>query len=152
MMTPIAYYPAPVYSAPPALRPAPIRQQAAQTLQPPPPPAPVTLPNGLQFLDTQPGGGPIASAGQQVSVHYTGTLYPSGQKFDSSLDRGEPFTFTLGAGEVIEGWDTGFNGMRVGGKRTLIVPAALGYGTDGAPPDIPPNATLRFDVELLGVQ
>src|SRR5262245_61306199 len=97
--------------------------------------------NGLQIVDTVQGTGALAQPGRQVTVHYTGTLYPSGQKFDSSLDRGKPFTFTLGAGEVIEGWDKGLENARVGTRRTIIVPAAMGYGAEGAPPDIPPNAT-----------
>lgn len=110
------------------------------------------LPSGLQVLDSIVGHGALATPGKAVVVHYDGTLFPSGQRFDSSLERGEPFTFTLGAGEVIPGWDEGIKGMAVGGKRTLIIPAALGYGDAGAPPDIPPGATLKFDVELLDVK
>lgn len=106
----------------------------------------------LVIKDTQPGTGREAKAGDTVSVHYTGTLYPSGKKFDSSLDRHEPFSFKLGAGQVIKGWDEGFQGMKEGGKRTLIIPADMAYGPMGAPPDIPPNATLKFDIELLKVQ
>ncbi len=113
------------------------------------------LPSGLKYTDTNVGTGAVATSGQKVSVHYTGWLYNNGAKgakFDSSLDRGQPFAFGLGAGQVIQGWDEGVAGMKVGGKRTLIIPPALGYGARGAPPVIPPNATLMFDVELLGVQ
>ena len=114
----------------------------------------ITTPSGLQYLDTITGEGDEAKAGQQVTVHYTGWLYndgTQGAKFDSSKDRGNPFVFSLGAGMVIKGWDQGFAGMRVGGARTLIIPAELGYGARGAGGVIPPNATLKFDVELLGV-
>jgi FKBP-type peptidyl-prolyl cis-trans isomerase FkpA len=114
----------------------------------------ITTDSGLQYLDTVTGEGAEAKAGQQVTVHYTGWLYndgTQGTKFDSSKDRGNPFVFSLGAGMVIKGWDQGFAGMRVGGARTLIIPAALGYGARGAGGVIPPNATLKFDVELLGV-
>jgi len=113
------------------------------------------LANGLKYTDTNVGTGAEATKGHKVSVHYTGWLYNNGAKgakFDSSLDRGQPFAFGLGAGQVIQGWDEGVAGMKVGGKRTLIIPPALGYGARGAPPVIPPNATLMFDVELLGVQ
>jgi FKBP-type peptidyl-prolyl cis-trans isomerase len=96
------------------------------------------------------GAGAEAVAGKTVSVHYTGTLI-DGTKFDSSLDRGEPFSFRLGVGEVIQGWDRGVAGMRVGGKRKLTIPPELGYGSRGVPGAIPPNATLVFEVELLGV-
>jgi FKBP-type peptidyl-prolyl cis-trans isomerase FkpA len=112
-----------------------------------------TTPSGLQYLDTTEGTGAVATKGQSVSVHYTGWLYndnTQGAKFDSSKDRGEPFVFHLGAGMVIRGWDEGVAGMKVGGARTLIIPAALGYGARGAGGVIPPNATLKFDVELLG--
>ena len=97
------------------------------------------------------GTGPTATPGKSVSVNYTGTL-TDGTKFDSSLDRGDPFNFNLGGGEVIRGWDQGVAGMKVGGKRRLIIPSELGYGPNGSPPVIPPNATLVFTVELLGVQ
>jgi FKBP-type peptidyl-prolyl cis-trans isomerase len=113
------------------------------------------LPSGLKYTDTNVGTGAQATKGQKVSVHYTGWLYTNGTKgakFDSSLDRGQPFAFGLGAGQVIQGWDEGVAGMKVGGKRTLIIPPELGYGARGAGGVIPPNATLMFDVELLGVQ
>ena len=113
------------------------------------------LANGLKYTDTNVGTGAEATKGHKVSVHYTGWLYNNGAKgakFDSSLDRGQPFAFGLGAGQVIQGWDEGVAGMKVGGKRTLIIPPALGYGARGAGGVIPPNATLMFDVELLGVQ
>ncbi len=108
--------------------------------------------------DTVLGEGREAEAGFNVTVHYTGWLYdPSkadgkGTKFDSSLDRHEPFVFFLGGGQVIQGWDEGFAGMKVGGKRTLIIPPHMGYGVHGAGGVIPPNATLIFDVELLGIK
>lgn len=106
--------------------------------------------SSLQVEDLQVGAGAEASPGQQVSVHYTGWL-TNGQKFDSSLDRGSPFQFELGAGKVIKGWDQGVAGMKVGGKRKLTIPPELGYGARGAGGVIPPNATLVFEVELLGV-
>jgi FKBP-type peptidyl-prolyl cis-trans isomerase FkpA len=114
-----------------------------------------TTASGLQFEDTTEGTGPEAQKGQSVSVHYTGWLYNDGvqgTKFDSSKDRNDPFVFHLGAGMVIRGWDEGVAGMKVGGARTLIIPAALGYGTRGAGGVIPPNATLKFDVELLEIR
>ena len=104
---------------------------------------------GLQIEDLEIGTGDEAAPGHTVSVHYTGWL-TNGTKFDSSKDRRDPFVFNLGKGQVIKGWDEGVKGMKVGGKRTLIVPAALGYGSRGIGP-IPPNATLVFEVELLGV-
>ncbi|TXH91001.1 MAG: FKBP-type peptidyl-prolyl cis-trans isomerase [Rhodoferax sp.] len=113
-----------------------------------------TTPTGLQYEDSTVGEGAVATAGQRVTVHYTGWLYNNGEqgaKFDSSKDRNDPFVFHLGAGMVIKGWDEGVAGMQVGGKRTLIIPAALGYGARGAGGVIPPNATLKFDVELLAV-
>ena len=113
-----------------------------------------TTASGLQFLDAVVGEGAEATKGQNVSVHYTGWLYNNGEqgaKFDSSRDRNDPFEFSLGAGMVIKGWDEGVQGMKVGGQRTLIIPAALGYGARGAGGVIPPNATLKFDVELLKV-
>lgn len=105
----------------------------------------------LKIEDEQVGNGPAAESGQTVSVHYTGTL-PDGSKFDSSLDRGQPFQFTLGQGRVIKGWEQGVLGMKVGGKRKLIIPPDLGYGARGFPPVIPANATLHFEIELLGVR
>ena len=114
-----------------------------------------TTPSGLQYEDTTVGAGEVAAAGQDVIVHYTGWLFNDGvqgAKFDSSKDRGDPFVFGLGAGMVIQGWDEGVAGMRVGGARTLIIPPELGYGARGAGGVIPPNATLKFEVELLGVQ
>jgi FKBP-type peptidyl-prolyl cis-trans isomerase len=107
--------------------------------------------DGLQYWDIKVGTGPAAAAGQTVKVHYTGWL-TNGKKFDSSVDRGEPFTFALGAGQVIKGWDEGVAGMKVGGKRQLRIPPQLGYGDRGAGGVIPSNATLIFDVELLGVR
>lgn len=106
--------------------------------------------SGLQYIDQVVGTGEVAKAGQTVSVHYTGWL-TNGTKFDSSVDRGQPFSFPLGAGRVIKGWDEGVQGMKVGGKRKLTIPANLGYGARGAGGVIPPNATLVFDVELLSV-
>ncbi len=113
-----------------------------------------TTASGLQYEDTTAGEGAEAAKGQNVSVHYTGWLYNNGEqgaKFDSSRDRNDPFEFSLGAGMVIKGWDEGVQGMKIGGQRTLIIPAALGYGARGAGGVIPPNATLKFDVELLKV-
>lgn len=110
--------------------------------------------SGLQYEDTQVGAGDQASAGQPVSVHYTGWIYNDGvqgAKFDSSRDRNDAFRFQLGGGMVIKGWDEGVQGMKVGGQRTLIIPPDLGYGARGAGGVIPPNATLKFDVELLKV-
>ena len=112
---------------------------------------PVTTPSGLQYWDLKVGTGAAAGASKMVKVHYTGWLL-SGKKFDSSVDRGQPFEFELGTGQVIKGWDQGVVGMKVGGKRQLRIPPALGYGQQGAGSDIPPNATLIFDVELLGVK
>ncbi|MEP7157182.1 MAG: FKBP-type peptidyl-prolyl cis-trans isomerase [Betaproteobacteria bacterium] len=113
-----------------------------------------TTPSGLQYEDTVTGSGDTAKQGDFVSVHYTGWLYKdgvAGAKFDSSKDRGQPFRFPLGGGQVIRGWDEGVAGMKIGGTRKLVIPPELGYGTRGAGGVIPPNATLLFEVELLGV-
>ncbi|HEX7184409.1 MAG TPA: FKBP-type peptidyl-prolyl cis-trans isomerase [Thermoanaerobaculia bacterium] len=107
--------------------------------------------SGLRYVDLQEGQGEEARAGKTVFVHYTGWL-ENGTKFDSSHDRRQPFSFLLGGGQVIRGWDEGVEGMRIGGKRKLIIPSALGYGVRGAGGVIPPNATLIFEVELLGVK
>ena len=116
---------------------------------------PVTTSSGLQMIDTQAGTGASPKQGQTAVVHYTGYLNDNGnkgKKFDSSVDRGQPFEFPIGQGRVIKGWDEGVASMKVGGKRTLIIPPSLGYGARGAGGVIPPNATLIFDVELLGVK
>jgi len=122
-------------------------------------PSPRTLPGTqLQVTDLQTGSGAEATPGRQVTVHYTGWLHDpaapegKGRKFDSSRDRNQPFGFGLGAGQVIQGWDRGVAGMKVGGRRTLLIPPELGYGARGAGGVIPPNATLLFDVELLSVR
>lgn len=112
----------------------------------------------LQINDTAPGTGAVATVGSAVTVHYTGWLYDDtrpdrrGEKFDSSVERGEPFTFAPGGGSVIKGWDQGVAGMKVGGKRTLLIPAQMGYGDAGAGGVIPPGASLVFDIELLDVK
>ncbi len=117
----------------------------------------ITTASGLQYVDTTTGEGAEAAAGQRVAVHYTGWLFDPtaansrGTKFDSSKDRGDPFKFQLGAGMVIQGWDEGVQGMKVGGTRVLQIPAELGYGARGAGGVIPPNATLVFEVDLLSV-
>ena len=110
----------------------------------------VTLPDGLKYVDLVEGTGPSPLKGQKVTVNYTGTLQ-NGTKFDSSYDRGKPFGFQIGQSQVIKGWDEGLRTMKVGGKRRLVIPPALGYGAAGVPPTIPPNATLVFEVELLNV-
>ncbi len=107
--------------------------------------------SGLKYTDIAEGTGAVAESGKTVTVHYTGT-FPDGKKFDSSLDRSEPFAFELGAGRVIKGWDEGVAGMKVGGKRKLVIPPELGYGQRGAGSVIPPGAVLHFTVELLGVE
>jgi len=114
-----------------------------------------TTASGLQIIDTKVGSGASPKSGQTCVMHYTGWHYENGtkgKKFDSSVDRGAPFEFKIGTHQVIGGWDEGVASMKVGGKRTLIIPAALGYGAQGAGNVIPPNATLMFDVELLGVK
>ncbi len=113
------------------------------------PGTPSETPTGLGIIEIQEGAGEAAAAGRQVTVHYTGWL-TDGRKFDSSRDRGQPFTFNLGAHQVIAGWDEGVAGMKVGGRRRLVIPSKLGYGDRGAGP-IPAGATLLFNVELLGV-
>ncbi|HEV7855954.1 MAG TPA: FKBP-type peptidyl-prolyl cis-trans isomerase [Herminiimonas sp.] len=117
--------------------------------------ATIATSSGLQYEDKVVGDGAAAVAGNHVTVHYTGWLQnddgSAGAKFDSSKDRNDPFQFSLGGGQVIKGWDEGVQGMKIGGTRTLIIPASLGYGARGAGGVIPPNATLIFEVELLGV-
>lgn len=113
--------------------------------------AEVTTESGLKYDDLVEGKGDAARAGQTVAVHYTGWL-TGGKKFDSSKDRGDPFSFTLGKGGVIKGWDEGVQGMKIGGTRKLTIPPQLGYGARGAAGVIPPNATLIFEVELLGIR
>ena len=129
-----------------ALAAAPLVAQAASE---------VTTPSGLRIIDVKPGTGPVPQAGQTVTVNYTGWLFvdgKKGKKFDSSLDRNDPFSFPVGGGQVIQGWDQGVAGMQVGGQRRLVIPAELGYGSRGAGGVIPPNATLLFDVELLSIR
>jgi peptidylprolyl isomerase len=134
---------------------------AAAAVAPAPPAAaqtagkPMTTPSGLQIVDTKVGTGASPKTGQTCVMHYTGWLYENGakgKKFDSSVDRGQPFEFPIGTHRVIAGWDEGVATMKVGGKRTLIIPPELGYGARGTGGVIPPNATLIFDVELLGVK
>jgi len=120
----------------------------------PKPPRAVTMRSGLKYIDHKIGTGAVAVRGAKLQMHYTGWLYEKGKrtrKFDSSVDRGTPFVFTLGAGTVIKGWDAGIQGMKVGGKRELIIPPSMGYGQRGYRGVIPANATLNFEVELLGV-
>jgi peptidylprolyl isomerase len=115
----------------------------------------MTTPSGLKIIEVKPGSGASPKTGQTCVMHYTGWLYENGakgKKFDSSVDRGQPFEFPIGVGRVIKGWDEGVATMKVGGKRTLIIPPELGYGARGAGGVIPPNATLIFDVELIGIK
>ena len=132
----------------PAAKPAAPATTQAQAPAPAPQPA---GPSELGKLDLKMGDGAEAVKGKRAKVHYTGTLI-DGSKFDSSVDRGEPFTFMLGAGQVIKGWDEGVAGMKVGGKRKLTIPYQMAYGEQGRPPKIPAKATLIFDIELLGVE
>ena len=125
------------------------RAVASQETRMPPPE--VTTPSGLKYVDLVVGTGESPKPGQMVTVHYTGTL-ENGTKFDSSVDRGQPYTFPIGAGRVIKGWDEGVMTMKIGGKRKLIIPPDLAYGVSGRPPVIPPSATLIFEVELLGAK
>jgi FKBP-type peptidyl-prolyl cis-trans isomerase len=111
----------------------------------------VTTATGLQYLDEKVGSGATVKAGDQVEVHYTGT-FKDGTKFDSSKDRGQPFTVPVGAGRVIKGWDEGLVGMKVGGTRKLIIPYQLAYGESGRPPTIPPKSELHFEIELLKIK
>ncbi len=111
---------------------------------------PIKTASGLEYVDEVIGDGDSPTSGQKVTVHYTGT-FPDGRKFDSSVDRGQPFVFPIGQGRVIKGWDEGVMTMKVGGKRKLTIPPHLAYGAAGAGAAVPPNATLLFDVELLGV-
>ena len=145
---------APSEPAPQTAAPAPLEapKEAAEVAKPAAPePKMMTTPSGLKYQDLAVGKGPMPKAGSHVMVHYTGWL-TNGQKFDSSVDRNQPFTFTLGRGEVIKGWDEGVASMHVGGKRKLTIPPGLGYGKRGAGGVIPPDATLVFEVELLGFQ
>jgi len=138
-----------------------VAQQApakgSQAAKPAPPkaaklePAPVVTPSGLKYWDLKVGTGTEAVKGKTVSVHYTGWL-TNGKKFDSSVDAGRPYDFRIGAGSVIKGWEEGVAGMKIGGKRKLEIPPALAYGKDGYPGIIPPNSTLIFEIELLGVK
>ena len=114
-------------------------------------PPPGAAPTKLESKDLIVGTGPEAKAGDTVTVNYVGVLFKGGKVFDASWNRKEPFTFTLGKGQVIPGWDQGIVGMKVGGRRELVIPAPLAYGVKGSPPAIPPNATLVFVVDLLGV-
>jgi FKBP-type peptidyl-prolyl cis-trans isomerase len=125
---------------------------------PPAPPPPSDLPKTLELIDVATGAGEAIVAGKTAVVHYTGWLYDKsvaeskGAKFDSSRDRGEPFRFPVGGGQVIKGWDQGVVGMQVGGQRRLIIPSEMGYGARGAGNSIPPNAALLFDIELLAIE
>ena len=143
-------------AAKPAVKPAEAKPVAAKPAEAAAKPAAaagkeVTTPSGLKYIDLKVGHGPVPEKGKTVEVHYTGWL-TDGTKFDSSVDRGRPFTFPLGMGRVIKGWDEGVASMHVGGKRKLTIPPTIGYGARGAGKVIPPNATLVFEVELLGIK
>jgi len=144
---PSAALAAPAAASPSAAAPAASNPAAASAI--------VTTASGLRYADTAAGSGAVAASGQQVSVHYTGWMLEAGDKkgakFDSSVDRGQPFSFALGAGQVIAGWDEGVAGMKVGGKRTLMIPAKLGYGAQAVGP-IAANSNLMFDVELIATK
>lgn len=135
----------------PKPKPSPFQEAPVSSAQPVPEPKIVTTPSGLQYQDYVEGTGPSPGPGRTAVVHYTGWL-TNGKKFDSSKDRGQPFSFPVGKGQVIKGWDEGVATMKVGGRRKLTIPPALGYGARGAGGLIPPNATLVFDVELLEVK
>jgi len=144
-----------VAQTPTAGKPKASPKRAKTAAKPPKGPAMITTETGLKYVDTQVGTGATPLRGQECMVHYTGWLSDKGQrgkKFDSSVDRNEPLPIPIGVGRVIKGWDEGLMSMKVGGKRTLYIPAHLGYGARGAGGDIPPNADLIFDVELLGVK
>lgn len=126
------------------MNPAPVTPKKSMSEQ-------ITTASGLQYVELVEGTGDSPKTGQKVTVHYTGTL-EDGTKFDSSRDRNDPFSFQIGVGQVIKGWDEGVLSMKIGGRRKLVIPADLGYGARGAGGVIPPNATLIFDVELLGVK
>jgi hypothetical protein len=154
-ITPVAttYLGTEVPGATPRIHVTPVATSAAGAGPAAPPPLPSdaqtqSLADGLQYIDITPGTGPAAASGQKITVNYTGWLQSNGMKFDSSLDRNTPFPFTLGSGQVIKGWDEGIVGMKVGGKRRLIIPPALGYGAQ-ANGKIPANSTLVFDVDLI---
>jgi len=140
----------------PAPAPAPKTTAKAKKDAPKPKEPPmITTETGLKYIDTEEGKGPMPARGSQCKVHYTGYLSEDGKrgkKFDSSVDRGQPLAIPIGVGRVIKGWDEGIMSMRVGGRRTLIIPAHLGYGARGAGGAIPPNAELIFDVELIAIQ
>ena len=149
--TPTPPAPAPPTTAPPANQTTPASATPAAPADAAKPGKTVKLPDGLEYTDVTVGTGPTPLDGQKVVVNYTGTLI-DGTKFDSSLDRNEPFEFTLAGNGVIKGWDEGVRGMKVGGKRKLKIPPELGYGKQGSPPKIPANATLLFEIDLLDVK
>lgn len=165
---PAATEASPVAEASPVVESSPVADDSKMVGPPPPPPGPkapgdfdkrpfkgngkvVKSASGLQYEDMTIGKGVLAEPGKTCVMHYTGTL-TDGTKFDASRDRGEPFSFPLGGGQVIKGWDEGVAGMKVGGRRKLTIPYQIAYGEEGRPPTIPPKATLIFDVELMDVQ